>query len=183
MIPRLPSTVAVVVAVALAACAASTTSEPDTSVSPQPQPNKREELTFSAPCAPAACGDAPSSAKRPHCRVGGGGDAGSTCAWRDDSEGTVSYSQCPTTLCGAEPTASVCPAGTTFKGNQCGSENDSACTWTTTCAPPRSTTPCPTPNGCGDAKPEIGVVCKDGSAGDLACMQVGAACGWERTCD
>jgi hypothetical protein len=31
--------------------------------------------------------------------------------------------------------------------------------------------------------PEIGVICKDGSTGGLACMDQNGKCGWERTCD
>ena len=144
-------------------------------VSPQPQPSRRE-LLITAPCTAEACGEAPTSLRAPRCR----GAEVSSCGWSESD--TVSYRACAPTECGAEPSG-LCPAGTTFAGNQCGSENEAPCAWTTTCVPPRSTTPCPEgADACGP-KPEIGVVCADGSTGDLACMLVGGRCEYQRTCD
>ena len=157
------------------ACESSTETGPGPQgIHPQPQPNRRE-ATFTAPCTPERCGDAPSAIARPRCKP-----LPSECGWSDGT--SVSYRPCAASECGAEPGPDVCPDGTTFKGNTCGSENDAACAWTTACAPPPSTTPCADPEGCGP-KPEIGVVCSDGGIGDLACMQLQSSCGWQRTCD
>jgi|GEM_PF-835475 len=140
----------------------------------------REAFEFIAPCTSTACGEVPASSKatKPACR-----SSGSTCAWAEPSpDDTVSYRECAAKECGTKPDASVCPAGTTYKGSQCGSENDGACVWRSSCTPPPSTTPCPDADGCG-GKPEIGVICSDGSTGDLVCMKQGASCGWQRTCE
>lgn len=143
-------------------------------IHPQPQPNHRR-AKFTAPCTPEACGEAPGALDRPHCKP-----ADATCEWSEDEP--VSYRLCPADACGEEPDAAVCPREATFRGNECGSADDGPCAWTTTCAPPRSTTPCGDPEGCGP-KPDIGVVCSDGEMGDLACMQLDARCGWQSTCD
>jgi len=144
---------------------------------------KREALNFTSPCTAGACGEVPASStsSKPTCAPSEGG----SCGWSDpDPNGTVSYAPCEESKCGTKPDQSVCPAGTTFKGAQCGSENDQACKWQSACVPPKSTTPCPDANGCGDGKPEIGVICKDGSTGDLACMKLASGkCGWEPTCE
>ncbi|MDF2695580.1 MAG: hypothetical protein K0S65_3963 [Labilithrix sp.] len=139
----------------------------------------RTALGFIAPCTATACGEVPPSSKaaNPECKPAAG-----SCAWADPN-GTTSYRPCEESQCGAKPDESVCPAGTTFKGAACGSENEGACIWRSSCASPRSTTPCPDTNGCGDAMPDIGVICKDGSTGGLACMHVGAKCAWQPTCD
>lgn len=94
----------------------------------------------------------------------------------------MSYRPCAESECGAAPGAEVCPSGTTFRGNSCGSENEAVCAWSSACTPPRSTVPCPDTDGCGP-QPEIGVICQDGGIGGLACMQGASRCGWERTCD
>ncbi len=142
----------------------------------------REALSFVAPCTASSCGDLPTSSSSarsaaPSCEL-----AGSTCSWTDSGDDPVSYSPCDEALCGIEPDATVCPAGTTFKGASCGSENDGACTWRSACAAAPNSPICPDPTGCGP-KPEIGIVCKDGSVGDLACRSLGAKCDWERTCE
>ncbi len=145
-------------------------------IHPQPQPNRRE-AAFTAPCTAQRCGDAPSSIANPQCKP-----LPSECGWADD-DGSVSYRACADAECGAAPGAEVCAEGTTFKGNTCGSENEAACAWTTFCAPPPSTTPCAEgDDGCGPM-PMIGVVCTDGGAGGLACMQFDGRCNWQRTCD
>ncbi len=140
----------------------------------------REALSFVAPCNASACGDVPASSTSatPQCASTSG-----TCSWSASAgDDSVSYSGCDDALCGAKPDASVCPAGTTFKGAACGSEDDGACIWRSACGVAPSTTLCPDPEGCG-GKPEIGVVCKDGSVGDLLCRSQGAKCGWERSCE
>jgi hypothetical protein len=166
----------------LVACSSTTTSSP----SPNPgggtgdDVSKRTAVSFVAPCTAAVCGEVPesSTAEKPECTATAG-----TCGWTDpDPNGSVSYRPCEDAECGTKPDASVCPAGTAFKGAACGSENSGACIWRSACSPPRSTTPCPDPNDCGDM-PLIGVICKDGSSGELACMKQGAKCSWERTCD
>lgn len=143
-------------------------------IHPQPQPNS-EGVSFIAPCTASSCGPAPASLASPRCKA-----EANACAWSDDT--SVSYRSCADSECGTAPDPSVCPSGTTFRGNACGSENEAACAWRTTCAPPRSTVPCSDPEGCG-GKPELGVICSDGSTGDLACMTVNARCAWQRTCD
>lgn len=143
-------------------------------IHPQPQPNRRE-TRFTSPCTAAKCGEAPGALESPRCKP-----LDAECGWTDDT--SVSYRPCPDTECGPAPGPEVCPAGTTFKGNACGSENEGACAWSTSCAPPPSTTPCPDPEGCGP-RLNIGVICKDGGAGELACMQFDTRCNWQRTCD
>ncbi len=143
-------------------------------IHPQPQPNRREAV-FTAPCTADRCGDAPASVSSPRCKP-----LPSECGWSDGT--SVSYSQCAEAECGPAPGPEVCPEGTTFKTNTCGSENDAPCAWSTACAPPPSTTPCPDPEGCGPM-PGIGVICKDGGTGGLECMQFEARCNWQRTCD
>ena len=128
-----------------------------------------------------SCGSVPanlSSAASVSCS----GPSADSCAWSADSDdGTTSYRQCAASECPTAP-AIDCPMGTARSSQQCGSENGGACTWTTVCTPPRSTTPCPDANGCG-AQPELGVVCSDGTSGALVCVTNGAKCSWERNCD
>lgn len=160
-----------------AACSTSSSgaSDPD-GIHPQPQPNNGS-VSITAPCNTVICGAAPSELQYPKCIPQNG-----KCTWIDQQ--TSSYTQCADVECGDAPKADVCPAGTTFKGNTCGAENDNSCAWTTACAPPRSTTPCPDPNGCGSAMPDIGVICQDGDAGALACFLLSTGkCGFDRTCD
>ncbi len=149
--------------------------DPKVGIHPQPQPPSAREVKFTSPCTSSKCGEAPSTLESPRCKAEASG-----CAWSEDT--SVSYRGCDASECGLAPGADVCPSGTTFKGNACGSEDNAACGWSTVCAPPASTTPCSTSDGCG-AKPDIGVVCKDGGLGDLACMQFGARCDWQRTCE
>ncbi len=140
----------------------------------------RSGLTFVSPCTASACGEVPASttAAKPECSETAG-----ACGWGDpDPNGSVSYRQCEESECGAKPDESVCPSGTSFKGAACGSENDGPCVWRSACMPPRSTTPCTDADGCGPM-PEIGVICADGSNGELECMQVGNKCEYQRTCD
>ena len=143
-------------------------------IHPQPQPNNGDQK-FTAPCSAASCGAPPSSLTSPRCKPVEMG-----CGWAEDS--SVSYRQCADEDCGIRPTADVCAEGTTFRGAACGSENEAVCSWSTVCAPPPSTTPCATADGCG-GKPMLGVICKDGSTGDLECMQFAVRCSWQRTCE
>lgn len=161
--------------VTVIACASESNNDVD-GIHPQPQPN-RHPLAFTAPCTPEVCGAVPESIGEPRCKP-----LPEACAWSDDRDGTVSYRFCEDSECGAPPTADVCPAGTLFGSNNCGAENDDPCAWTTSCVAPRSTTPCPNPEGCG-GQPMIGVICQDGTNGGLACMQVDAGCEWQRDCD
>jgi hypothetical protein len=166
----------------LVACSSSSTPAPPSNADNDGNGNTatvREALEFIAPCAAETCGEVPSSSKatKPACAPTAG-----TCSWSDPASDSVSFRQCPDADCGAEPDASVCPSGTTFKGATCGSENEGACVWRSACVPPPSTTPCPDVDGCG-GKPMLGVICKDGSTGDLECMKTGATCSWQRTCE
>ncbi|MBX3222021.1 MAG: hypothetical protein KF795_16000 [Labilithrix sp.] len=152
-----------------------TNPEPDgDGIHPQPQPNRRA-ATFTAPCTATGCGEAPESLTSPKCKP-----LPAECGWTD--EGSVSFRPCDESECGVAPGSEVCPEGTLFRGNTCGSENEAACAWNTACAPPRSTTPCADPAGCGPM-PAIGVICEDGGNGELACMKLDTRCDWQRTCD
>lgn len=170
----------------IVACSGSTSTPDQPPGSPNDTGNDepttvREALDFFGSCTAAACGEVPpsSKAKRPQCTPSSG-----SCGWSDpDPNATVSYRQCEDAACGTKPDPSVCPEGTTFKGAQCGSENEGPCVWRSACVPPRSTTPCPEPNGCGDEVPGIGIICKDGTTGGLECMQIGAKCGWQPSCE
>lgn len=140
-----------------------------------------QTLTAVGDCAFSACGSVPSSlGSEPSVKCSAG--SSDSCAWSASSDDTVvSYRPCAASECPAAP-AIDCPAGTVSSSQQCGSENDAACAWTTVCVPPRDTTPCPNADGCG-AQPELGVICKDGSNGALVCVTNGQKCSWERNCD
>jgi len=127
-----------------------------------------------------SCGSVPSNlASTPS--VTCSGPSKDACAWSDSADDTVSYRPCAASECPAAPQID-CPAGTARSSQQCGSTNDGACTWTTVCTPPRSTTPCPDSNGCG-AEQAVGVICKDGTNGAFACVTDGTKCSWQPTCD
>ena len=148
-------------------------------IHPQPQPTNGN-IKIDAPCNTTTCGPAPSSFQYPKCRPQSG-----ACTWIDQV--AVSYQACEPVECGPAPTTNVCPTGTSFASNTCGSENDDSCRWTTACAPPRSTTPCPDPNGpngCPSEVESIGVICKDGSNGALACYLLASGkCGYQPNCE
>lgn len=165
-------------------------SDPTTTTPPAPSPDEpgdtppkvqRTALAFVAPCTATACGTVPesSTSEKPTCVEELG-----ACGWTDPNpEDTVSYRFCEATECeGPAPDANVCPAGTKFGGADCGAENDEACRWRSSCAPPRLTTPCPDPEACG-GQPMIGVICEDGTNGGLVCVTDGNTCRWERSCD
>lgn len=174
-----------ILGIVLAACSGAsseTTAPPPASPAPSGDDTAtvREALEFDAPCTASACGETPASSTstKPKCSAVSG-----ACAWSDPSpNGSVSYRQCEDTACGTKPDASVCPAGTTFKGAQCGSENEGACVWRSACTPPPSTIACADVDGCGP-QPAIGVICKDGTSGGLLCMKQGAKCAWQRSCE
>jgi len=168
--------------VALAACTSSTTGEPSDARSGQ-------ALEYVAPCTPEECdglpvpeiGCADGTTPTVSCAPADDGTCHVTpeCDGDDDGDDTVSYAPCDADECGPIPQIG-CPSDHTLV-TSCGSENDAACTWTITCVPPPSTTPCATPDGCGPM-PELGVICDDGSAGTLACMEVGSDCSWQPQC-
>lgn len=159
----------------LVQCGAGSSEVPPQSIHPQPQPNNRQ-VTFTAPCSAAQCGDAPGTIASPRCKQEPSG-----CLWSDST--SVSFRQCAETECGAAPNASVCAPGTIFRGSTCGSENERACAWHTACAPPPSTTPCAKGDGECGPMPLLGVVCDDGGTGGLVCMQFERGCNWQASCD
>lgn len=166
--------------IAIAAC--SSESDGDTPRSPSEDPKADTAVTaleFVAPCNGQACGTPPSSGTSSKAACV---EVASACTWKASPDTSVSFRPCADAECGAKPDASVCPSGTTFSGATCGSENEGRCAWHSACSPPPSTTPCAGADGCGP-KPELGVICKDGSTGDLVCMQKGASCGWQRSCE
>lgn len=174
-------TLGLVIGLLLAACSGTTNHAENAGDKSDKTETRREALSFVAPCNASACGEIPPSSHsaKPVCTP-----ASESCTWSDlDPDTSVSYRQCAEAECGTKPDESVCPSGTTFKGAACGSEDEGPCVWRSSCAPPPSTTPCPDADGCGPGKPLIGVICQDGSNGDLACMKQGETCGWERTCD
>lgn len=149
--------------------------------SPEVSSNTRQTLNASGDCSFQACGAVPSSmADAP--KVECAGSAGTDCAWTEP-DSVTSYRMCQDSECPAKP-AIECPADTVQASQHCGSENDRACAWTTSCVPPRLTTPCADADGCRDQPVlSIGIICKDGSVGGFACMTDGQRCSWERNCD
>jgi hypothetical protein len=144
-----------------------------------PSAQTREQIEYVAPCTAVACGELPatSTSERPACSPAPDG-----CGWTDpDPNQTVSYRLCEPRECGPAPASDICPAGTISGGSQCGAENDGPCQWRTPCVAPPSTTPCGDPVGCGPML-ALGVLCDDGSTGELACRQVGDACQWQPQC-
>lgn len=143
----------------------------------------RQTLSANGDCAFEACGSVPSSmASAPKVECSAASSA--ACAWSDDAASTtVSFRPCADSECPPKP-ALECPANTQQSTQYCGSENDAACAWTTVCVPPRITTPCPRADGCANqAVTTIGIICKDGSNGGMACVTDGDKCFMERDCD
>ena len=143
----------------------------------------KQTLTFEGDCTQAACSSPPSNLATASALVCTGGSA-SECQWAtSDGDATVSYRQCAAAECPAKPDI-ACPTGTSLASQTCGSENDAPCAWTSSCVPPRDTTPCPQATGC-DGQPmiEIGIICKDGSSGAFVCVTDGKQCHLERNCD
>jgi hypothetical protein len=143
----------------------------------------RQTLRASGECSFEACGAVPSSMQS-QASVACDASSGADCDWEPfDPDGTVSYRSCDDSECPPRP-AIDCPEDTVQASQQCGSENDAACAWTTVCTPPRITTPCPDAKGCdGIPVQQIGIICKDGSAGGFACVTDGERCFLERNCD
>src|SRR3954470_24479218 len=162
----------------LAACGGS--EEPR---NPSDSATTRQTLSVNGECSFEGCGAMPPSLASKQ-KVECGASSSGACAWSEDAaSSSVSYRQCADTECPPKP-AVDCPADTTQSSQTCGSENQGACVWTTMCVPPRITTPCPQANGCsGEPVLTIGIVCKDGSAGGMACVTDGARCFLERDCD
>jgi len=151
--------------------------------SPSDRAATRQTLSVNGECSFDGCGVMPSSlASVP--KVECGASSSGACAWSEDAaNGSVSYRQCADTECPAKP-AIECPADTVQATQSCGSENQGPCVWTTMCVPARVTTPCPQADGCsGQPVPTIGIICKDGSVGGMACVTDGASCFMERDCD
>lgn len=144
---------------------------------------RRQTLKASDGCEFASCGSMPSSlSSEPVVECSSG--AGDECSWSgSDDDASVSYRFCADSECPPKPEIE-CPEGTTFGSQQCGSENDAPCAWTTSCVPPRVTTPCADAHGCDHLPLQtIGIICKDGSNGGFACVTDGQSCFWERNCD
>lgn len=143
----------------------------------------RQTLSANGECGFEACGAVPSSlSSAPKVECAASSDE--ACAWSEDAaSGSVSFRQCADSECPAKP-AVECPSDTVQSSQYCGSENDAACAWTTVCVPPRVTTPCPQADGCANQEvPAIGIICKDGSNGGMACVTDGNRCFMERDCD
>lgn len=143
-----------------------------------------QTLSVVGACTFMACGGLPSNlAATPsvECASASSADSSDGCAWSAGDDSSVSYRACAANECPAAP-AVDCPDDTVRSSQQCGSENGAACAWTTVCTPPRATAPCEVANGCGP-QPQLGVICRDGSSGDLACVTNGETCSWQRTCD
>jgi len=140
-----------------------------------------QTLSAVGACTFVACGSLPSSlASTPSVKCSP--LVSDACTWAaNDESATSSYRPCAASECPSAP-AIDCPAGSVHSSQQCGSENDAACVWTTVCTPPRDTTPCPDPDGCGPQF-AIGVICKDGSTGGQVCVTNGQNCSWQRSCD
>lgn len=151
--------------------------------SPSEGGSTRQTLSISGDCSFDACGSVPpslSSTPQVEC----GGAKPEDCAWSDARASTsVSFRQCADSECPPKP-AVQCPSDTVQSSQYCGSENDAPCVWTTLCVPPRITTPCPEADGCATQPvPTIGIICKDGRTGGMACVTDGQKCFLERDCD
>lgn len=162
----------------LAACSGS-----EEAKSPSAGGSRPQTLSANGDCSFEACGAMPSSlasAAKVECAA----SSSAPCTWSEESAGTsVSFRPCADAECPAKP-AVECPANTVQSSQYCGSENSAACAWTTVCVPPRITTPCPQADGCsGQPVLTIGVICKDGSNGGMACVTDGTKCFMERDCD
>jgi|SRR6187431_1735097 len=151
--------------------------------SPNDRASTRQTLSVNGECSFEGCGAMP-AALASTSKVECGASSSGACAWSDEAAGdNVSYRQCVETECQPKP-AIECPADTVQSSQICGSENQGPCVWTTVCVPPRVTTPCPQADGCsGKPVPAIGIICKDGSVGGMACVTDGASCFLERDCD
>ena len=162
----------------LAACGGS-----EEAKSPTEGGSTRQTLTASGECSFEACGAVPSSlATSP--KVECSAASSPACAWSEDAaNGSVSFRQCAESECPPKP-AVDCPSDTVQSSQYCGSENGAACAWTTICVPPRITTPCPQADGCAEEPVSlVGIICKDGSTGGMACVTDGTKCFLERDCD
>lgn len=162
----------------LTACGAS-----EEAKSPSDRASTHQTLSVNGECSFEGCGAVPPSlAATP--KVDCGASSSGVCAWSEKTASdSVSYRQCADAECPPKP-AVDCPTDTVQSVQSCGSENQGACVWTTTCVPPRVTTPCPQVDGCsGQPVLTIGIICKDGSVGGMACVSDGARCFLERDCD
>jgi hypothetical protein len=151
--------------------------------SPSDRASTLQTLSVNGECSFEGCGKMPdslTSAAKVEC----GASSSGACAWSEDSaSSSTSYRQCADTECPPKP-AVKCPTDTVQAAQTCGSENQGPCGWTTVCVPPRITTPCPQADGCSDQPVlTIGITCKDGSVGGMACVTDGASCFLERDCD
>lgn len=162
-------------AIWLTACGS--TSEPQ---APDGQ-GERQQLIVKGECTFEECSSPPSSlSSEPTLECKGSG--GSDCNW-SRSDGSVSHTACAESECPERPDV-ACPGDTVQRVQTCGRENDGECAWSTTCVPPRETTPCPVADGCnGQPLLEIGVICSDGSTGGFVCVSDDTRCYWERSCD
>lgn len=174
---RIFPTIALNLGLFLVACAGTEPGDSDT-------PHRHQQTLKAADgCEFASCGTLPSSlSNEPVLECGGA--AGAECVWSDaGNDASASYRFCADSECPPKPEID-CPAGTVFGSQQCGSENDAACAWTTSCVPPRVTTPCADSHGCDHLPVQtIGIICKDGSTGGFACVTDGESCFLERNCD
>jgi hypothetical protein len=174
---RIFSAIALTLSLSFVACGGTDLGESET-------PERRQQTLKAADdCAFASCGSIPSSLSNEPV-VECGSSPGAECAWSDTSnDASSSYRYCADSECPTKPEVD-CPAGTVFGSQQCGSENAGPCAWTTSCVPPRVTTPCPDSHGCdGIPVQTIGIICKDGSTGGFACVTDGKSCFLERNCD
>ncbi len=171
-----PNWIFVIVAASLVACSGGS----GDNRSPDPSVNQSFEVR--GDCNFEACGVVPSSLEsvsQVSCSTSAG-----ACTWSSSADdSSVSYRPCADSECPSRPSLQ-CPTGTSQASQTCGSENSAACAWTTTCVPPRVTTPCSDNHGC-DNLPLVamGVICSDGSTGGFACVADGQSCRWERNCD
>ena len=142
----------------------------------------RQSLIVTSECSFESCGSVPSNlSTEPKVKCSA---KESDCSWADlgsDDNGSVSYRPCANSECPAKPAVN-CPSDTVQSAQQCGSENNAACSWTTTCVPPRVKTPCANPDSCGPV-PELAVQCSDGTYSGLVCVTDGKTCFLERGCD
>lgn len=153
-------------------------------VGPQPQPVRGYELIYEEPCSVAECEAVERPAGNGVHRCSRAFEAGA-CRWETRGpDEAVSFSPCDEPRCGARPDV-ACPAGLVRGGYTCGSENDEACRWHTSCGVPPSDVPCD-PEQCGPAQ-AIARICSEdggfeGSMAEVVCRQTAFGCFWQFEC-
>lgn len=142
-------------------------------------------LDYVSPCAPSTCTGSPAGDTSGAATCSS--SAQGACGWSPgspgaDPNGTVSFRECKASECPAQMPEIACASGYDQSAPRCGAENDGPCAWITACTAHPTDEAC-AEGACGNAMPEIGVVCGDGGTGTLICGKTSAGtCGWQPKC-